>query len=402
MIFKKVAEASRLRNTAARCRSHFMPLSVAFLILITFAKAEQSPKSQVDRLIAAARLYDEQEMKDAIDAIVSIGSPAIPELRPALKDFDDNVRWQAIIAMGRIGEPARGEVHRIIQALGDNDGDVRAAAAEALGMLKVDSKDVLHALSKRLTDEHGIVRASANWALWQFTKNSKHITNLTKELASSDWIVTDRAIRHLASIGNPADLHLGKYLLLKNQPGRHHAATALAQMDCYSNSIIPTLVQSLSDSDSLLATASAKALKSAGKAAVPSLIELLEPRNDPAQPYAILALGNIGESASPAISNLLPYLSHKDQAIRLSTVHTIGKIGVNAKGTEERVLELLKDPDQDLRGAACATLAQIKASSPKTLKFLQTLSQHDPKDFVRQAAKKALGKLVSSGITKKG
>ena len=370
----------------------------AFLFIATFAKAEQSAKFQVDRLISAARLYDEQEMKDAIDAIVRIGSPAIPELRPVLKDFDDNVRWQAIIAMGRIGEPARGEVHRIVRALGDNDSDVRAAAAEALGMLKVDSDNVLKALNQSLSDEHGIVRTSANWALWEFTKNSKHITNLTKELTSSDWIVTDRAIRHLASIGKPADLHLGKYLLKNDHHGRHHAATALALMDRYSDSIIPALVQSLSDPDSLLAEASAKALKSAGKASVPSLIELLESNNDPGQPYAILALGNIGKSASPAIPDLLPYLSHKDQAIRLSTVHTIGKIGVNAKGTEERVLKLLKDPDQDLRGAACATLAQIKASSPKALKLLQGLSQSDPKDFVRQAAKNALSQLEVSGI----
>ncbi len=233
----------------------------AFLFIATFAKAEQSAKFQVDRLISAARLYDEQEMKDAIDAIVSIGSPAIPELRPALKDFDDNVRWQALIAMGRIGEPARGEIHRIVRALGDNDSDVRAAAAEALGMLKVGSDDVLKTLCQSLTDEHGIVRASANWALWQFTNNSTHITSLTKELASSDWIVTDRAIRHLALIGNPADLHLGKYLQ-KDLAGRHHAATALALMEYYSESIIPALVQSLSDPDTLLAEASAKALKS--------------------------------------------------------------------------------------------------------------------------------------------
>ena len=86
----------------------------AFLFIANFTKADPSAKFQVDRLMSAARLYDEQEMKDAIESIVSIGSPAIPELRPALKDFDDNVRWQAIIAMGRIGEPARGEIHRIV------------------------------------------------------------------------------------------------------------------------------------------------------------------------------------------------------------------------------------------------------------------------------------------------
>ena len=363
--------------------------AVATLYLATFIEASPA-KTQVERLISAARIYDEVEMKAAIEAIVSIGSPAIPELRPALKDFDDNVRWQAIIAFGRIGASARGEVHRIVRALGDDDSDVRAAAAEALGMLKVDSSNVIQSLKKHLKDEHGIVRASANWALWELQNDKQSIPRLTKEFASSDWIVTDRAVRLLASIGKPADHVLAKYLEQKENKGRQHAAAALAAMPSYSQSIIPVLLNHLSDDDPEVAQFIAKALGNAGKVPVPGIIKVLKSDSPNGKLPAIQAVGFIGKEASPALPILLQHLSHKEQPHRLTILHTIGSIGVNEHLTEDTVRSFLKDPNPDLRGAACKTLAQLKVQSAASNSQLQTLAKEDPKDFVRQAAKNAL------------
>jgi HEAT repeat protein len=406
MMFQIVAEASRLRKTPARRRSHFIFSSVASLnlwlkistvtmfvvaTLCLVPLTEASPaKSQVERLIAAARIYDEQEMQAAIDAIVTIGSPAIPELRPALKDFDDNVRWQAIIAFGRIGAPARGEVHRIVQALGDDDSDVRAAAAEALGMLKVDSSNVIQTLKKHLKDEHGIVRASANWALWELQKDQQSIPRLTKEFASSDWMVTDRAVRHLASIGKPADQVLAKYLEQKEHKGRQHAAAALAAMYSFSQSIIPVLINHLSDDDPQVARFTAKALGNSGEGSIPGIIKVLKSNSSKGKLPAIQALGYIGENASLALPILLHQLSSDEQPHRLAILHAIGSIGVNQHHAEEKVRSFLIDPDPDLRGAACQTLAQLKVTSTKSISQLQQLAETDPKDFVRQAAKNAL------------
>ena len=405
-MFQIVAEASRLRKTTARRRNHFTFSSVAslnlwlkistvtlFSVAILFLSVQTQaspPKTQVERLISAARIYDEAEMKTAIEAIISIGGPAIPELRPALKDFDDNVRWQAIIAIGRIGAPARGEVHRIVQALGDDDSDVRAAAAEALGMLKVDSSDVLQALKKHLKDEHGIVRASANWALWELQKDKQSIPRLTREFASSDWIVTERAVRHLASIGKPADHVLANYLQHKEKPGRQHAAAAIASMPSYSQSIIPVLIENLSDEDPQVARFTAKALGNAGEASVPGIIEVLKTDSPKGKLPAVQALGFMGKQASPALSILLQYLSRNEQSHRLAILHTIGSIGVNQHHAEEKVRSFLTDHNPDLRGAACKTLAQLKVQSAASISQLQKLAEEDPKDFVRQAARNAL------------
>ena len=365
--------------------------AVAIFLVSGTCLASNPAKEQVDRLISAARLYDEPEMNAAIEAIVDIGSPAIPELRPGLKDFDDNVRWQIIIAMGRIGEEARGEVPRIILALGDNDSDVRAAAAEALGMLGVDHRAVTGQLEKCLSDRHGIVRASANWALWEFREHPRYISGLTNELDSADWIVTDRAVRHLADIGRPADPYLAQYLQHGGNAGRQHAAKALIRKVGYSPTLIPVLAECLEDGDPKVAKAAAEALGHAGKVAVPSLVEALGKASS--RVYASYALGKSGKVASPALPILVRQLSEPGLLVRLSTVQAIGQIGVNRHNAEGRLSALLKDRNQDVRGAVCQALANLEGTSGQTLEALQALAKEDPKDFVRQAANDALAKI---------
>ena len=53
----------------------------------------------------------------------------IEELIQALQDDDEDVRWDAVSALGKIGEKA---VPALIQALQDDDEDVRYHAAYAL------------------------------------------------------------------------------------------------------------------------------------------------------------------------------------------------------------------------------------------------------------------------------
>ncbi len=347
-------------------------------------------KEQVDRLIAAARIYDPEEMEAAIEEIVKIGSPAIPELLPALRDFDDNVRWQAVLALGKMGKSARGEVPRIVLMLGDDDSDVRAAAAEALGMLGVGKPEVAIPLEKCLEDPHGIVRASANWALWKFREDGKYIAGLVMELASADWIVTGRVVRHLASIGKPAAPHLAAYIARPGLPGRYLAAQAFARMDGFPDAVIPILVRCLDEGNPQLAMASAEALGRAGRAAVPALLVAMESGSPGNRRFASEALGLVGKPASLAVPKLIRQLGEPDHYLRLATLCALGRIGANPPGTEAMLGQLLGDPDPDIRGAACDALGRLGMEDNGTFLKLRELSTGDRKDFVRQAAKSAL------------
>jgi HEAT repeat protein len=73
------------------------------------------------------------------EALVKIGTPAVPALIQALGDRSENVRRAAAEALGAIGDPQA--VPALIQALGHetdpfaDDWAVRRAAAWALGKL---------------------------------------------------------------------------------------------------------------------------------------------------------------------------------------------------------------------------------------------------------------------------
>lgn len=77
-----------------------------------------------------AQLRSDEFKEDATDALVELGQPAMETLVKALKDKDENVRKQAVIALGRIQDPAA--VDALIEMLQDRDWFTRLTAAAAL------------------------------------------------------------------------------------------------------------------------------------------------------------------------------------------------------------------------------------------------------------------------------
>ena len=66
----------------------------------------------------------------ATEALAEIGQPAVEKLVAALKEKDENVRKQAVIALGRIKDPVAGDA--LIEMLKDKDWFTRLTAAAAL------------------------------------------------------------------------------------------------------------------------------------------------------------------------------------------------------------------------------------------------------------------------------
>jgi HEAT repeat protein len=82
---------------------------------------------------AVQALRSENVRRAAAEALVKIGTPAVPALIQALGDSDWDVRRAAAEALGAIGDPQA--IPALIQALGDSSWGVRRAAAWALGKL---------------------------------------------------------------------------------------------------------------------------------------------------------------------------------------------------------------------------------------------------------------------------
>jgi HEAT repeat protein len=76
------------------------------------------------------QLRSDEFKDDATNALVELGEPALARLVKALKDKDETVRKQAVLALGRIKH--NGAVDPLIEMLADADWFTRLTAAAAL------------------------------------------------------------------------------------------------------------------------------------------------------------------------------------------------------------------------------------------------------------------------------
>src|SRR5262245_22659820 len=76
------------------------------------------------------QLRNDEFKDDATNALAELGEPALPRLVAALKDKDELVRKQAVLALGRIKHGDA--IEPLIEMLGDQDWFTRLTAAAAL------------------------------------------------------------------------------------------------------------------------------------------------------------------------------------------------------------------------------------------------------------------------------
>ncbi len=180
---------------------------------------EMGDERCVEPLAGALRDGDWQVREAAVDALSQVGSPAVDVLLKLLRDWD--VRKSAILALGKIrdervleplvqqlrsdefkedattalvevGEPA---VPRLIQALRDKDEGVRKQAVLALGQIKDSS--AVDPLIEMLADQDWFTRLTAAAAL-EAIGDSRGRDSIKPLLKDPDLVVRMRVERILA------------------------------------------------------------------------------------------------------------------------------------------------------------------------------------------------------------
>jgi HEAT repeat protein len=169
----------------------------------------------------------------ALKVLADVGkADLVPRIIPSLDDDSDNVRFEAVKAIGRLGGPEalapvlritagdradfiRAEAFRVLRAIGagqpavheaavkalnDQARDVRAQAAAILGVFH--DKKCLPLLLKAMADAHWSVRESAENALLNFGADA--VPPLLEALTSPLWTTRFRAARLLGELGDPA------------------------------------------------------------------------------------------------------------------------------------------------------------------------------------------------------
>ncbi|MDB9423549.1 HEAT repeat domain-containing protein, partial [Microcystis aeruginosa CS-564/01] len=136
----------------------------------------------VNELNQALEDSDNDVRRNAVEALGKIGSEtAIPGLLKALEDSDRFVRWKAAEALGKIGSETA--IPGLLKALEDSDWYVRRNAAEALG--KIGSETAIAGLLKALEHPNKDVRENAAFALGDIGSETA-IPGLLKALEHSN------------------------------------------------------------------------------------------------------------------------------------------------------------------------------------------------------------------------
>lgn len=285
--------------TAAVFKVAILCLSL-FLLVSGNSWAQPIPYTQVTPLIEKLTDNDFRVRHDAADAVVKIGSPAVPFLIEALKAESKQVRWRAASALAEIGAEASSAVPSLIAMLHDEDEYIRRIAAYALGKIGPQASSAVPNLVDALQDSDRNLRMVVAYALGKIGSE--------------------------ASVAVPAIIAT---LQDANAEVRLSAATALGRIGAEEKTAVPALITALQDKDKYVRQGAADALGRFGakaNKAVPALITALRDKNKYVRLNAASALGRIGIEAKPAIPALIAALQDEKVEVRRNAAGGLGGI----------------------------------------------------------------------------
>ena len=370
---------------------HRVFVSLCFVLTVfLFSSIQQNSvdaneRNDLDRslreLVRATAVYDEPKMETAIAAISEYGTDAIPPLIVFLNDEDSNLRWQAILAIQRIGIGHPRLPDALSVACRDADADVRAASLAAMLQLFPRSKLTKCRLLEGQNDAHDIVKCHAFLGLWQLESDVRSIDQLAEMLTNKDWMVAELAAAHLAKIGDPA-VSILVTRLSKSKDAAAPIVKTLGSMRAAS--AVDVVAEFIDSNDPILASTAANSLARIGEPAVELLDARLHSKSVRTQVLAIRSFGQIGVPASRVSPRIQAMVNSPSIQVRVAALNTLSRIGFDSEFTSVLTGQL-RDSHPDIRASAANALRM----APKNLvdrTLLKRISQRDPSDAVRKAA----------------
>ncbi len=275
---------------------------------------------------AAPALIGELNDKDVslrVNAAITLGIIGLPEkdlpagvtglMRMLNNESQSIVRYQAAMAIGRLGPDARAAIPALLATAKDTSSwEIRKAVAFALGAVSDDRQhgpDVrsMRALASLLNDASFQVRLEAILALMVLgppqaaLDKAAIIKSLEGAIHDRNKVVAIWARTGQMRMDNTiTETHLkalAKYLTAPELSPRIHAARALGTIGPQAKSRVPDLISALDDNDPLVIL------------------------------WSAWALGQIGNPASQSVAKLENLKQHKDEAVQRAAAEAIDRIG---------------------------------------------------------------------------
>lgn len=285
-------------------------------------------------MVRHSRVPDERAVhRCAARALAVIGleaTPAIPALGRMLRSRQDEFRWDAAAALGRIGTNS---LDVLTEALRDANPNIRCAAIDGLAQLGAGALPAIPALIEALKDQTEAVR--------------------------------NAAIACLGRIGPSAAPSLAEAIERERGLARQGAAKALMSLGASRRVVAPALLQMIRDEDPAAreqAIATLAAIHAYEEPAVKALAAALRDPVPEVRRAAAKGLGEVNWKAQPAVPALIESLKDQSSAVRASAARTLGLIRPPTQAAIEELARVSEaDPDLSVRAAAQEALAKAQA-----------------------------------------
>ena len=307
-----------------------------------------------------------------------------------LKDDNYDVRREAALALGQLGNSSESVINALIARLKDDQSFVRGEAAFALSRLDNSSETVVSALIARFQDPDAGVRDRAAIALGNLGHSSETVASaLIARLMDDQSCMCRGAALALGQLGNSSESVVSTLLIRLQDDDyvvRGEAAYALGQLGNSSESVINALLKRLMDDQSFVRGWAAFALGQLGNSSetvVNALLALIEDHDSHVRGEATSAFGYLSNSSETVIRALLASLQDDQSFVRWRAVNALGKLGNSSETVINAVLATLEDKDFEVRWRAAEALGKLGKTSNHILPaVIEWIEQHQDSDYV--------------------
>ncbi|EKV00453.1 HEAT repeat-containing protein [Leptolyngbya sp. PCC 7375] len=360
----------------------------------------------VPALMAILEGEDSDLTRHAAQALVNIGSDALPGMIEALQEntlvigdrdasCDTTAAYTNIFSCWADNDLlVQTTVVALVKNLQDENITVRNGAVQALGAIGPSAYAAVPVMIETLQDGDELVRENAVITLGQIGPEARDaVPELIEVFQTQDLDLSVHAANALGQIGPDArDAVPAIITVLEDQDSdiRAIAAEVLGEIGPDAHAAVPALIAALSDQNVFLRRRAASALGEIGpdaRNAVPALINALQDSDDGVQSNAMTALGNIGPAAEAAVSaliaaeatsalsqigpaaiaELIKSLESDDITIRRNAAFILGEIGPEAQAAIPALTKTLQGEDAKLRGLSLFILATLSTDESRVI-----------------------------------
>jgi HEAT repeat protein/GTPase SAR1 family protein len=334
-----------------------------------------------------------------LQALLGEKEYALANLLTLLRDEDSNVRFNAAMALGELGQGSEVVIQALLTLLRDENSYVRSNAASTLGKLGQGSEAVIQALPTLLRDEDSNVRFNAAMALGELGQGSEVVIQaLLTLLRDENSYVRSNAASTLGELGQGSEAVIQALpTLLRDEDSnvRFNAVSALGKLGQGSEAVIQALLTLLRDENPDVSKRAAMALGELGQGSevvIQALLTLLRDENPDVSKRAAMALGELGQGSEVVIQALLTLLRDENSYVRSNAAITLGELDQGSEAVIQALLTLLRDKNSYVRSNAASALGKLGQGSEAVIQALLTLLRDENPNVIFNAAS-ALGKL---------